>query len=777
MNKQVNAIISLKDKFSAPLLRMSDNVKKLTKDTRDSMNQVNRWGKQVEKATNKAIKSAKKWAKRGAILLGGWSVKSGLGGLKELDSAARKVKSIAGDALNLDSIKNDLLSLSSKLGKSVESLGDAYYNAISASVPIDMALDAVELAHKVATAGFTTDDAAMNLLATTMNAFGYKNFEDMQRIADTVLLTQNKGIILADDMAKLFGRISPISSSLGVDLADQAAVLATLTKKGILPSEAVTGASRLMTRFLQKTGDDAQAMLKKIGLGEDFFSAKTIKKHGLIGVLEMLQDAIQGDMDIVGTLFPNIKSQLAEAAFGDKKTIDDVKQLQKLMQDPSGALDEAYEVMEGSIYRRLDRIKERIKNLNTKFYLNAEGNFVKVLDKIEKWLENNEDNIIKFVDNMTGKIADLAKEIWEFRGVFKFLLSILIIVRSIIKLISSAGKIFEGIKTIKKISKALKLGKIVSSFGAVAPKILAVAFAVYFAYKVIKRMIEKWDDLKERYPETAQRIEEFGKKVGVVWDVLKNTGKLLYQGIKWLLTDFIPTVFGGLIDFLSELLFKAIGGIIRFLNGLLSILAGVFKIIRGIFTGDFEEIKEGFSMIAGGIKDAFLGIVETLASPVEAIVGMNWDSFSEGFQNVWKKWESLKEFLNEDIEGKINISSKLQKRDFSDINKSDPRNRRKVGNNYTGTDYWRGGLTYLHERGGEIVDLDQGSRVYPHDRSVAMAYNDGLALGVSSSGMGGGQVFNFGDININAGKTDEKFDINRVGTQFIQIVKDNLKNI
>ena len=777
MNKQVNAIISLKDKFSAPLLRMSDNVKKLTKETRDSMNQVNRWGKQVEKATNRAIKSAKKWAKRGAILLGGWSVKSGLGGLKELDSAARKVKSIAGDTLNLDDIKSDLLSLSSKLGKSVESLGDAYYNAISASVPIDMALDAVELAHKVATAGFTTDDAAMNLLATTMNAFGYKNFEDMQRVADTVLLTQNKGIILADDMAKLFGRISPISSSLGVDLADQAAVLATLTKKGILPSEAVTGASRLMTRFLQKTGKDARAMLKKIGLGENFFSAKTIEKHGLVGVLEILQDAIQGDMDIVGTLFPNIKSQLAKAAFGDKQTIDDVKQLQKLMQDPTGALDEAYETMEGSIYRRLERIKERIKNLNTKFYLNAEGNFVKILDWIEKWLEDNEDNIIKFVDNLAGKIGKLAKEIWEFRGVFKFLFSMLMIIRGIVKLVSSAGRIFEGIKTIKKVSKALKLDEIVSSFGALAPKILAVAFAVYVVYKVIRRVIERWDELKKKYPETAKRLEELKEKLAPLGKAVGGFLKLVYEGFKWIFVELIPSLFGSLIDLLSEFVFNFLGGLATFIDGAIQIIEGVFKVLRGIFTGDFAEIGEGFGLIANGIVDAFGGIIQTLASPVEAIVGMNWDSFSEGFQNVWQKWEDLKAFLNEGIEGKVNISSNLQKRDFDSINKSDPRNRRKIGNNYTGTDYWRGGLTHLHERGGEIVDLDQGARVYPHDRSVAMAYNDGLALGASSSGMGGGQVFSFGDIHINAGKTDETFDINKVGTQFIQVVKDNLKNI
>ena len=31
----------------------------------------------------------------------------------------------------------------------------------------------------------------------------------------------------------------------------------------------------------------------------------------------------------------------------------------------------------------------------------------------------------------------------------------------------------------------------------------------------------------------------------------------------------------------------------------------------------------------------------------------------------------------------------------------------------------------IHDRGGEIVDLPRGSRVYPHDKSVEMARQEG----------------------------------------------------
>ncbi|SFY23620.1 hypothetical protein SAMN04244548_03197 [Paracoccus pantotrophus] len=45
----------------------------------------------------------------------------------------------------------------------------------------------------------------------------------------------------------------------------------------------------------------------------------------------------------------------------------------------------------------------------------------------------------------------------------------------------------------------------------------------------------------------------------------------------------------------------------------------------------------------------------------------------------------------------------------------------KIGANANGTNNWRGGLTRINERGGEIVDLPSGTRIIPHDVSMRMA--------------------------------------------------------
>lgn len=41
-----------------------------------------------------------------------------------------------------------------------------------------------------------------------------------------------------------------------------------------------------------------------------------------------------------------------------------------------------------------------------------------------------------------------------------------------------------------------------------------------------------------------------------------------------------------------------------------------------------------------------------------------------------------------------------------------------------GTPNWKGGLAVTQERGGEIMDLPRGTRVYPHDKSVQMAKHE-----------------------------------------------------
>lgn len=56
---------------------------------------------------------------------------------------------------------------------------------------------------------------------------------------------------------------------------------------------------------------------------------------------------------------------------------------------------------------------------------------------------------------------------------------------------------------------------------------------------------------------------------------------------------------------------------------------------------------------------------------------------------------------------------------------------KKIGKNANGTEFWDGGLTWVGERGKELVDLPRGARVIEHNRSMALAGAGGRGGGLS----------------------------------------------
>jgi len=57
--------------------------------------------------------------------------------------------------------------------------------------------------------------------------------------------------------------------------------------------------------------------------------------------------------------------------------------------------------------------------------------------------------------------------------------------------------------------------------------------------------------------------------------------------------------------------------------------------------------------------------------------------------------------------------------------------RSSHGNNAQGTDYWRGGLTWVGEEGPELINAPRGSQIFSNPKSMAMASSGGASSGVT----------------------------------------------
>lgn len=219
--------------------------------------------------------------------------------------------------------------------------------------------------------------------------------------------------------------------------------------------------------------------------------------------------------------------------------------------------------------------------------------------------------------------------------------------------------------------------------GAAVAGVAAGAVLIYKNWDRISPIIQKIGNRFVEFWQTVQpQIQPFfdlcGKIVSFLSGVFKNTFDVVFAGLS-----------EGLVSF-----FEGASGVI---DNLLGVFEGIITFLSGVFTGNWEKAWNGLRDIVGNAFGALAGLVKTPINAVISIVNGAIDKINSIHFTVpeWvpgiggKGWEGL------------NIPA--------------------IPTLATGTDNWQGGIVQINEKGGEIVDLPRGSRVYPHDESVRMA--------------------------------------------------------
>lgn len=185
----------------------------------------------------------------------------------------------------------------------------------------------------------------------------------------------------------------------------------------------------------------------------------------------------------------------------------------------------------------------------------------------------------------------------------------------------------------------------------------------------------------DKIKEAKQVISDNSDKISGVINALKNGIKVSFSIIKG--------IFTGLIHNVSSVF-----------SGAVKIFDGIIEFITGVFTGNWKKAWEGVKKVFGGIFDTFVALVKT---PMNAVIGL----INGAIEGINKLGLSIPEWvpLLGGKEFKINISP--------------------IPMLARGTNNWAGGPAMIHDRGAEIVDLPSGSRVYPHDKSIQMARQEG----------------------------------------------------
>lgn len=261
------------------------------------------------------------------------------------------------------------------------------------------------------------------------------------------------------------------------------------------------------------------------------------------------------------------------------------------------------------------------------------------------------------------------------------------------KVIKSAMKVIEKIAPVVKtvlstIAKAMPMmqKRVSSAFNAMLPIIKMAAKLLLKVGTVIGSVISK--AVRAAMPV----IQKFGTCVEAVFPVVAKIVQKMQP-----VFEVAFSVIGKCVSFLGD-------NISSVFSGIMTAFGGLLDFITNVFTGNWKKVLGNIRTIFAGIFQSFAGIVKTPMNAVislinKAISGINGISVDipEGIPGVGGKH----------IGFSIPTIPALAK----------------------GTSNWKGGIAQVSEKGGEIIDLPKGTRVYPHDKSVQKAYRDGAKAG------------------------------------------------
>lgn len=151
----------------------------------------------------------------------------------------------------------------------------------------------------------------------------------------------------------------------------------------------------------------------------------------------------------------------------------------------------------------------------------------------------------------------------------------------------------------------------------------------------------------------------------------------------------------------------------------------VFGAIRDWAVDRFNAIKDTATNLLTSIKDTFTRIKDAIAGAFNSAkdaVGSFFSWIGDKLSWLDNKVESIP------ILGSVYKGGKALVGGAADFIGS------LIGGNALGTSYWKGGLTRVGERGGEILNLPSGTQIIPHDVSKRVAGGQTVQVYVTVQG-------------------------------------------
>lgn len=262
---------------------------------------------------------------------------------------------------------DELMNVSNATGVEFGSLSEGLYQALSAGVQEDKAVEFVQSSVSLAKGGFTEIATAIDVVTTAINAYGL-SIDKAQHIQDVLITTQNKGKTTVDELASSMGQIIPTANSLNVSLDQLGAMYATVTANGVATAESTTYMNSMLNEFASSSSTASKALAEAAEgteMAGKTFSQLTNEGYTVAEILTKINDNAKKSGKSLVDMFGS-----SEAAKAAQILVDNSGKFAEnldAMANSAGAAESAAATMMDTLNEKINKLIANAKNMLTEF--------------------------------------------------------------------------------------------------------------------------------------------------------------------------------------------------------------------------------------------------------------------------------------------------------------------------------------------------------------------------------------------------------------------------
>ena len=336
---------------------------------------------------------------------------------KDFEVSMRNVNSIAKvSEEEFAKMSEEVITLSTKLPQSAKVLADGLYDISSSGFQGADGLKVLEASAKAASAGMTNTATSAKGITAVLNAYGLEA-TDAAKISDTMFKTVDKGVISFEELSSNIGDVVGTANLADIEFNELSGALAYMTTKGIGAAEATTALNRLILSIIDPS-EELAVVLHNAGYES---GEMALQQLGLVGVMELMQEASNGSLTELQKLTPEMRAMKAAGALLGGG-IEELNAYMLEFKDTTGATDAALEEQSKSLEYNIQLLKNNIGAIGISLGTEFIPPITDAITKITEWISKNQElagNIVKIgggIVGFAGIVTMLAGVIGKLRG-------------------------------------------------------------------------------------------------------------------------------------------------------------------------------------------------------------------------------------------------------------------------------------------------------------------------------------------------------------------------